>query len=127
VPIVSAHFSFLYRGMLAKRRRQNCCPDLHVFLFYSPTGTEKLRDRYQLHSDKGSDYGEKCKYSYTSLFYINRLGSKLFEWPLYVENLVADRRNRFINRYGETDNILYVKCCADWFVCLTVFLFIAFV
>ena len=29
-----------------------------------------------------------------------------------VENLVANRRNRFINRYGETDNI-YVKCCAD--------------
>ena len=104
MPIVSAHFSFLYRGMLAERRRQNCCPDL--FLFYSPTGTEKLRDRYQLHSDKGSDYGEKCMYSYTSLFYINRLGSKLFEWPLYVENLVADRRNRFINRYGETDNCL---------------------
>ena len=23
-----------------------------------------------------------------------------------VENLVADRRNRFINRYGETDNYL---------------------
>jgi len=29
----------------------------------------------------------------------------------YVENLVANRRNRFINRYGETD--IYVKCCAD--------------
>jgi len=44
-----------------------------------------------------------------------------------VENLIADRRNRFINRYGETDNylfiiiIIYVKCCADWFICLTVF------
>ena len=24
----------------------------------------------------------------------------------YVENLIADRRNRFINRYGETDNYL---------------------
>jgi len=23
--------------------------------------------------------------------------------------------------------IIYVKCCADWFVCLSVFLFIAFV
>ena len=23
-----------------------------------------------------------------------------------VENLIADRRNRFINRYGETDNYL---------------------
>ena len=39
-----------------------------------------------------------------------------------VENLIADRRNRFINRYGETDNylfiiiIIYVKCCADWFI-----------
>jgi len=42
-----------------------------------------------------------------------------------VENLIADRRNRFINRYGETD--IYVKCCADWFFCLSVFLFIAFV
>ena len=29
----------------------------------------------------------------------------------YVENLVANRRNRFINRYGETD--IYDKCCAD--------------
>jgi len=37
-----------------------------------------------------------------------------------VENLVADRRNRFINRYGET--IIYVNyCCADWFLCLGVF------
>jgi len=27
----------------------------------------------------------------------------------------------------ETDNSLYVKCCADWFVCLSVFSFIAFV
>ena len=44
-----------------------------------------------------------------------------------VENLVANRRNRFLNRYGETDNIIYVKCCADWFVCLSVFLFIALV
>ena len=44
-----------------------------------------------------------------------------------VENLVANRRNRLTNRYGETDNIIYVKCCADWFVCLCVFLFIAFV
>jgi len=25
----------------------------------------------------------------------------------YVENLVANRRNRFINSYGETDNYLY--------------------
>ena len=33
-----------------------------------------------------------------------------------AENLVVNRRNRFINRYG-----------ADWFVCLSVFLFIAFV
>ena len=31
-----------------------------------------------------------------------------------VENLIADRRNRFINRYGETDNYLF-KCYADWF------------
>jgi len=23
-----------------------------------------------------------------------------------VENLIADRRNRFVNRYGETDNYL---------------------
>jgi len=37
-----------------------------------------------------------------------------------VENSVANRRNRFINRYGETDNY-YVKCCANWFVCLSVF------
>ena len=43
-----------------------------------------------------------------------------------VENLVANRRNRFINRCGETD-IVYVKCCADWSVCLCVFLSIAFV
>jgi len=51
-----------------------------------------------------------------------------------VEKMIADRRNRFINRYGETDNylfiiiiIIYVKSCADWFICLTVFLLIAFV
>jgi len=41
-----------------------------------------------------------------------------------VENLVANRRNRFINIYGEIDNVEY---CADWFVCLSVFLFLAFV
>ena len=40
-----------------------------------------------------------------------------------VEKLIADRRNRFINRYGETDIIIYayVKCCSDWFICLIVF------
>jgi len=27
-----------------------------------------------------------------------------------VENVIADRRNRFINRYGETDNYL----CQIW-------------
>ena len=43
-----------------------------------------------------------------------------------VENLVSNLRNRFIKRYGETETIIYVKCCADWFVCLGVFLFIAF-
>ena len=43
-----------------------------------------------------------------------------------VENLVANRRNHFINRYGETDNYLY-QCCADLFGYLGVFLFIAFV
>jgi len=32
-----------------------------------------------------------------------------------VENLIADRRNRFINRYG-----------ADWFICLTVFFIFIF-
>ena len=40
-----------------------------------------------------------------------------------VENLVANRRNRCINRHG----VIYVKCCADWSVCLSVFLSIAFV
>jgi len=25
-----------------------------------------------------------------------------------VENLIADRRNRLINRYGETDNYLFI-------------------
>jgi len=46
-----------------------------------------------------------------------------------VENLVGNRRNRFIDKYGETDNNYYYLCqgCADWFVCLSVFLFIAFV
>jgi len=43
-----------------------------------------------------------------------------------VENLVGNRRNRFIDKYGETDNYL-CQGCADWFVCLSVFLFIAFV
>ena len=38
-----------------------------------------------------------------------------------VENLVANRRNRFINSYSETDNFIYVKRCADRFVCLSVF------
>ena len=28
-----------------------------------------------------------------------------------VENLVASRRNRFINRYGETDNYLRQMLC----------------
>jgi len=37
-----------------------------------------------------------------------------------VENLIADRRNRFINKYGEPDIIIYVKCCTDWFICRTV-------
>jgi len=35
-----------------------------------------------------------------------------------VENLVANRRNRFSIRYGET--VTCVKCCAGWFVCLGV-------
>ena len=39
-----------------------------------------------------------------------------------VENLIADRRNRFINRYGETD--IYVKCCADLFISLTVLFYL---
>jgi len=38
-----------------------------------------------------------------------------------VENLVGNRRNRFINRHVETD-IIYVNCCADRFACLGVFL-----
>jgi len=44
-----------------------------------------------------------------------------------VENLVADRRNRFINRYGETDN--YLCQMFRWLVRLSdcIFLFIAFV
>jgi len=41
-----------------------------------------------------------------------------------VENVIADRRNRFINRYGETDNYLNVKCCADWFICLIVLFYL---
>jgi len=34
-----------------------------------------------------------------------------------VQNLIADRRNRFINRYGETDNYLcqMLGAYADWF------------
>jgi len=44
-----------------------------------------------------------------------------------VENLVANRRNRFINSYIAKQTIIYVKRCADWFVCLSVFLYIAFV
>jgi len=44
-----------------------------------------------------------------------------------VENLIADRRNRFISRHGETETIICVKCYADWLICVTVFLFIAFV
>ena len=39
-----------------------------------------------------------------------------------VENLIADRRNRFINRYGETD--IYVKCCDDLFISLTVLFYL---
>jgi len=44
-----------------------------------------------------------------------------------VENLIADRRNRLINRYGETDN--YLCQMLRWLVHLTdcTFLFIAFV
>jgi len=44
-----------------------------------------------------------------------------------VENLVANRRNRFINRYGETGN--YLCQMLRWLVRLSggVFLFIAFV
>jgi len=42
-----------------------------------------------------------------------------------VENLVANRRNRFINRYGETE-IIYVNCCASRFDYLGVY-FSAFV
>ena len=44
-----------------------------------------------------------------------------------VENLVANRRNRFINRYGETDN--YLCQMLRWLVrlCVCVFSFIAFV
>jgi len=44
-----------------------------------------------------------------------------------VENLIADRRNRFINRYGETDN--YLCQTLRWLVHLSdsIFLFIAFV
>jgi len=30
-----------------------------------------------------------------------------------VENLIVDRRNRFINSAKQT--IIYVKCYADWF------------
>jgi len=44
-----------------------------------------------------------------------------------VENLVADRRNRFINRYGETDNN-YLCQMLRWLVHLSgCILFIAFV
>jgi len=44
-----------------------------------------------------------------------------------VENLIANRGNRFINRYGETDN--YLCQMLRWLVrlCVCVFLFIAFV
>ena len=39
-----------------------------------------------------------------------------------VENLIADRRNRFINRYGETDNQLFVSnVTLTGSICLTVF------
>jgi len=43
-----------------------------------------------------------------------------------VENLVANRRNRFITDMVK-QTIIYVNSCADRFVCLSVFLFIAFV
>ena len=49
-------------------------------LFYF-TGIEKLRDRYKLCIEKGGDYVEKLLYSWSSLFYLNRLGSKLFDRP----------------------------------------------
>ena len=44
-----------------------------------------------------------------------------------VENLIADRRNRFINRYGETDN--YLCQLLRWLVQFVwlYFLFIVFV
>ena len=35
-----------------------------------------------------------------------------------VENLIADRRNRFINRYGETDNY-YLCQMLRWLVYLS--------
>ena len=47
------------------------------------TGIQKLRDRYKLCIDKDGDYVEKM-YAHLSLFYLNRLGSKLFARPSYV-------------------------------------------
>jgi len=43
-----------------------------------------------------------------------------------VENWVANHRNRFLTDMVK-QTIIYVSYCADRFVCLGVFLFIAFV
>jgi len=74
-------------------------------------------------------------------FTINKIVYKIFgamSKNLYIEtsahfgiesvaNLIADRRNRFISRYGETDN--YLCQMLRWLVNLSdcIFLFIAFV
>ena len=44
-----------------------------------------------------------------------------------VENLVANRRKTVLLTYMAKQTIIYAKCSADWFICLSVFLFIAFV
>jgi len=43
-----------------------------------------------------------------------------------VENLVVNAEIVLLTDMAK-QTIIYVKCCADWFVCLSVFLFIAFV
>ena len=38
-----------------------------------------------------------------------------------VENLIADREIVLSTDMAKQTIIIYVKCCADWFICLTLF------
>ena len=50
-----------------------------------------------------------------------------------IENLTVNRRNRFVNRFGETDRIIHVKCADSFrlFRCIVIafvqFLFVVFI